>query len=68
MDNFINQHKYIYKDKNETNGELVLNDEYKKEQYKHGQYFEEQTNNITGDTEQIQIHYGDKGDIIIDVK
>ena len=57
-----NQHKYVFKDKNTTNGELVLTEEYQKELYKHKEYFEEKANQETGETEQVQIYYGDNTD------
>lgn len=57
------QHKYIYKDKNTTNGELVLTDEYKKELYKHNEYEYTDENG-----EKKYQHYGDKNNINIEVK
>ena len=54
-----NQHSYVFKDKNTTNGELVLTDEFKQELYKHEQYFDEDGN---------QIYYGEEGEVKIIIK
>ena len=51
------QHNYIFKDKNSTNGELVLTDEYKKEIYKHNEYYNEEDIN-----KENPKYYGDEGD------